>query len=220
MPDGFNALQKEVRSASSRAPDFLSLDDAINIEDACNKAVCMEYQDADGNKSKRWVTIRSIDEYEPTPKFFAYCWVRRELRSFRADRVETFIDHDGECISGRDFFEGIGIDLPPPSASSPSRSDKKSRQAGSRNIHESKKYSGGRTTSPRAQMKEDDWGHTYESSGYSGGGTTSPLAQLKAAEERIRAGKKTSADEKPETGSVIGGFVIIGVAIYLVSLLF
>lgn len=127
VPDGFNALQKEVRSASSRAPDFLLLDSLIDAEGVCDKAVCMEYTNADGGKSKRWVTMRSIDESGSTPKFFAYCWVRRQVRAFRADRVETFIDHDGECISGRNFFEKIGVDLPAPASAS--RSRKKSRKA-------------------------------------------------------------------------------------------
>ncbi|AMW35730.1 hypothetical protein HEQ62_10180 [Haematospirillum jordaniae] len=127
MPDGFNALQREVRSAASRSPEFLSFDGLVDAEDVCDKAVCMEYTNADGGKSKRWITMRSIDEDGPTPKFFAYCWVRRQVRSFRADRVETFIDCDGECISGRDFFERIGVNLPPPA--SVSRSRKKSRKA-------------------------------------------------------------------------------------------
>lgn len=212
VPDGFDALQREVRSAAARSPEFLSFDATHDIDTALNKTACIEYKDADGNTSRRWITIRSVDECAPKPLIFAYCWVRRELRSFRADRVRTFIDGNGECISGRKFFKKIGVELPAPPPPIRSRTEGKPKKD---------KWDNKRTGSKKAASYSPSWDITGTDNSYTiGEASSSPLAGLKAAEERIRARKQANKQEQPGTGSVICGWVIFGLIIYLISLLF
>lgn len=85
----------------------------------------IEYTDSRGQTSFRWITVNSVDIGQPAI-LNAYCWVRREIRTFRADRISNISDIDGEVWPAKTFFAAFGIKAKPPQRSKPAYSPSKS----------------------------------------------------------------------------------------------
>lgn len=72
----------------------------------------IDYCDARGNRTRRRITLRSIEQGSVAPVLRAICHERKALRSFRCDRIEWFLEDDGEAIAPDTFFaEVLAIDL-------------------------------------------------------------------------------------------------------------
>lgn len=72
----------------------------------------IDYVDAQGNGSRRRISMRSISGGSHGPILKAICHERHALRAFRCDRIECFIDDDGVVTESDDFFrEILRIDL-------------------------------------------------------------------------------------------------------------
>ena len=80
----------------------------------------IDYTDSLGNLTRRRVTCRSIEPVTNGFMLTAICHERRAVRSFRIDRIDCFIDPDGEAMSPLDFFE-ICMGIPPGSFAKPER---------------------------------------------------------------------------------------------------
>ncbi|MBF0375443.1 MAG: hypothetical protein HQL39_18785 [Alphaproteobacteria bacterium] len=113
MTDGYAALAAEIASGDARAPRPLSLDQVP--PDLTGVAFGMEYRGADRKASRRWVTVRRIED----GKMIAYCWKSRALKTFRLDRIQSVFDGAGEVVTPTAFFEAAGIFFDPPAAPAP-----------------------------------------------------------------------------------------------------
>lgn len=73
----------------------------------------IDYQDANGNDTRRRITMRTLSTGPRAPLLTAICHERRALRHFRTDRIGAFIDGDtGEVTLAPKFFlEIMDIDL-------------------------------------------------------------------------------------------------------------
>lgn len=65
----------------------------------------IEYTDAEGEQTRRRVTLRSIGLGTYGLMLNAVCHERRKFRTFRADRVTAVIDANGEVITFQQFCE-------------------------------------------------------------------------------------------------------------------
>lgn len=110
---GYNALMAAVRKGAPGAPVMLDL--ARVPQELTGIAMGMGYRDGAGRVTRRWVTIRSIDVVDNT--LWAYCWKRRDLRSFRLDRIRDVVDGVGEVRDGQAFLTSIGYGDTAPTAS-------------------------------------------------------------------------------------------------------
>ena len=71
----------------------------------------IDYVDAAGRESRRRITLRSLHTGNNGPILRAICHERRALRCFRIDRIECFIEPDGEVVEADDFLrETLFID--------------------------------------------------------------------------------------------------------------
>lgn len=74
--------------------------------------IIIDYHDARGRGSRRRVTLRKLSKGPHAPILMAICHERRAVRHFRTDRIDCFIDDDGEVIDTTDFFKDVlAIDL-------------------------------------------------------------------------------------------------------------
>lgn len=89
MSDGYKAALKASRKTGR--PYMLDFDSMPS--NWVDVAFAIDYEDFKGRKSNRWVTFRSMDGDLLT----AYCWLRKELRSFSLGRIENVIDQNGEA---------------------------------------------------------------------------------------------------------------------------
>lgn len=112
--DGFDALMTALAngkvSATPLCLDGLASQKRGSPDDLRETVIRIDYADSNGNSSARWVTIRNIDESDP-PKLECYCWARRQMRTFRVDRVLEISDMDGETWPARKFFAKFGISV-------------------------------------------------------------------------------------------------------------
>jgi len=67
----------------------------------------MEYTDASGNRSRRRITTRHVDDRGATRYLVAVCHERNALRTFRLDRIDCFISADGEVEDPDRWFAEI-----------------------------------------------------------------------------------------------------------------
>ena len=89
MSDGYKSVV-----AASRKDGRPYLLDFDNIPSSwVDVAFAIDYGDFKGKKSTRWVTYRKLDG----KMLYAYCWVKKELRSFSLGRIENVIDQNGEA---------------------------------------------------------------------------------------------------------------------------
>nr|WP_323779580.1 WYL domain-containing protein [Amylibacter sp.] len=58
----------------------------------------MEYEDSGGTLTRREVTFKNFEEENGKLYANAYCHSRKGPRSFRADRIKSFISEDGEVL--------------------------------------------------------------------------------------------------------------------------
>jgi len=73
-------------------------DDEIEEEDTSTikgQSFGIEYKNAKGEKSQRWVTATKF-KGEPPNQIYAFCHARDAFRSFRIDRISAIYDVDGE----------------------------------------------------------------------------------------------------------------------------
>lgn len=112
MDDGRQTLEKSLKAGKLSAVvislDALGASGSMQPADLEERVVCLEYVDDSGGKSDRWVTVHSVENGYPA-KLQCYCWVRKGPRTFRADRVASVSDMDGEVLSGTEFFATFGI---------------------------------------------------------------------------------------------------------------
>ncbi|SHN18475.1 WYL domain-containing protein [Roseibium suaedae] len=65
----------------------------------------IEYKDAAGQASTRRITVISIrSAADGSPALYAKCHERKAMRNFRADRIVSCIDYDGEVFSDVNSF--------------------------------------------------------------------------------------------------------------------
>ncbi|MEQ8292507.1 MAG: hypothetical protein RIA08_09895 [Roseovarius sp.] len=64
----------------------------------------IDYCDADGNKTRRRITLLKMRTGPNAPMLTAICHERRAMRTFRCDRIECFISDVGEIIETDAFF--------------------------------------------------------------------------------------------------------------------
>lgn len=101
---GYNALMKAARRAKPGAPRLLSCDEIP--EDWMGVAFGIQYRAGNGQTTRRWITVRSVDLSDGS--MWAYCWARRDLRTFRLDRIREVVDGDGQVLSGEEFALALG----------------------------------------------------------------------------------------------------------------
>lgn len=109
--DGFEAMMASKRSREPiKRLDLAEITRYSRSSSLKNVAIRIDYEDVDGVSSKRWVTIKSISKHRDSPPTMeAYCWVRRQNRTFRLDRITEVAGCDGELTDGQTFFEGFGL---------------------------------------------------------------------------------------------------------------
>ncbi len=71
----------------------------------------IEYCAANGELSRRRITMRRIQFNRSVPSLYAFCHERRAIRQFRTDRIKCFITADGEIIEPILFWKSIGVDF-------------------------------------------------------------------------------------------------------------
>lgn len=73
----------------------------------------IDYEDSEGNETRRRITLRKLSTGPYAPMLQAICHERKSLRTFRCDRILGFIDPDtGEVSTASAFFDEImGLDL-------------------------------------------------------------------------------------------------------------
>ncbi|WP_243612952.1 hypothetical protein [Shimia aestuarii] len=74
--------------------------------------ITIDYKDASGKESRRRITLLKAARGPQAPILTAICHERHALRHFRVDRIECFIDMDGEVFETKSFIqETLLIDL-------------------------------------------------------------------------------------------------------------
>jgi hypothetical protein len=95
--------------AETSAPEmFVDADGTVPIDDVF---VAIEYRDSRGVLSRRRITMIKLTPGTEAPHLSAICHERRAFRQFRLDRIQRFIDLNGEVIDPRDFWNSIGINV-------------------------------------------------------------------------------------------------------------
>lgn len=128
--DGYELMMALVDAEAPHAPRLVALPDLLGMlpdihpAQLNGTAVRVEYEDAKGNSSIRWVTIRSIDRGPPA-KLNGHCWAKNRYRAFRADRILSVSDEFGESCSGEEFFLGLDIDVRAETDGAPPRRSRK-----------------------------------------------------------------------------------------------
>lgn len=78
------------------------------------------YVDEAGNRSKRWIRVKRIENRQFSDYVFAFCELRKAERSFRIDRIVEMADSYGEIHEPKDFFTAF-IEAPAGRSSGPSK---------------------------------------------------------------------------------------------------
>lgn len=85
----------------------------INLDDGPRVGsfdILIEYVDAEGEASRRAITVVGFTAKRHEPGFMAYCYLRQAMRQFRFDRMTAVIDDDGEVHGDVPrFFRELGI---------------------------------------------------------------------------------------------------------------
>lgn len=98
-----------IDSPETLPPEMIAEQDgAILLEDIFT---AIEYTDANGEVSRRRITMRCLEPGPHAPLLLAICHERRAVRRFRTDRIDCFIDQNGEIIEPDDYWRDIGINL-------------------------------------------------------------------------------------------------------------
>lgn len=71
----------------------------------------IEYENANGERSLRRITLIRLSTGPRGPIVSAFCHERGALRTFRGDRITYFIDPDGVVATPAEFFQATGIEL-------------------------------------------------------------------------------------------------------------
>lgn len=79
----------------------VAAEDSIELEEAFT---CIDYTDAHGQQTRRRITLRRLARGPHAPLLTAICHERKALRTFRCDRIDGFIEPDGEFLSTEVFF--------------------------------------------------------------------------------------------------------------------
>jgi uncharacterized tellurite resistance protein B-like protein len=69
--------------------------------------VAIDYRDAEGNQTRRPITIQEISAGDGIPVINALCHMRGAIRTFRLDRIEAFITQDGEVIAPAHYLRDV-----------------------------------------------------------------------------------------------------------------
>ncbi len=88
---------------------------AENIGDAEGQSFLIEYVNSAGKPSTRRITVWSIvGGTNGIPSLLAHCHERKAQRQFRVDRIQCFIDYDGEVFDDVPLFleQNFGMALP------------------------------------------------------------------------------------------------------------
>lgn len=89
-----------------------NIDRPKHVVENHDEFVAIEYEDAAGKLTRRRITIHRTTHENGFFFLNAYCHERHAIRTFRADRVQTFITADGEVIPGAKFLQDqMGIDI-------------------------------------------------------------------------------------------------------------
>lgn len=80
-------------------------------------AFCLiEYEAADGERTRRRISMRSLKRAAGVVYLYAFCMERRAMRQFRVDRITGMITEDGEVLDPATYFALQGIPLRPQTA--------------------------------------------------------------------------------------------------------
>lgn len=107
------------------ADSDISYDDDIDaaddeVSESPPQVLNMEYRDSRGNKSQRQVAVKKLKHQEKGATLTCYCFMRRQVRSFKVSNIIALFDVDGvEIEDVAEFLETwFG------SSSSPEKGDK------------------------------------------------------------------------------------------------
>ncbi len=84
----------------------IDAEENFETETEIGMVVGIEYTDANNFKTRRRISFSRVNE--TTGTISAYCLERAAPRSFRIDRINCFIDLDGQVFSPPDFFSLLG----------------------------------------------------------------------------------------------------------------
>lgn len=91
------------KPAKRDRPDRIDLEPVYTV---------IDYRDARDVETRRRITMLSLYPGPNAPLLTATCHERKAYRSFRCDRIQWFLEPDGEAIRPGDFFrDTMGIDL-------------------------------------------------------------------------------------------------------------
>lgn len=78
-----------------------------------NAKITIEYLDASSKTTTRPVKVRrALADHDGGIYLRGHCYMRNASRTFRVDRIKSFIDDDGVVIDHRDFLsDRLGIKL-------------------------------------------------------------------------------------------------------------
>lgn len=72
--------------------------------------VSINYEDADGNLTKRKIKITQVKKNSDSQVYLvAYCYEKKGRRLFRMDRVKEFYNQNGELISTNEVLKTLNI---------------------------------------------------------------------------------------------------------------
>lgn len=98
-----------LEDSQEEIPSITLQDDPVELAEIFT---IIDYQDAKGQKSRRRITFRSLKPGPVAPILRAVCHERSDIRDFRCDRIECFIEPDGEVIGTARFLKDIlGFEL-------------------------------------------------------------------------------------------------------------
>jgi len=113
MPPPPNVVSKPHISAPP--PDIPDVEETEELEQPDERGVIdlepvycvIDYCDAQGQQSRRRITLLKLRRGPNAPMLLAVCHERKAQRTFRCDRIECFITDDGETIEADKFFQEV-----------------------------------------------------------------------------------------------------------------
>jgi tellurite resistance protein len=112
-PPRFTAINVDLGGLTEAEDNEIAPDsDPIDVYELDEMLCMIDYCSASGETSRRRITLRKIARGPHAPILSAICHERRAFRQFRCDRIECFIEPDGEVVSCKDFFrDRVLVDL-------------------------------------------------------------------------------------------------------------
>lgn len=105
-----SALPQTVQDAAPPAHEAVLVMDGDSRD--LGDAFCLiEYEAANGERTRRRISMRSLKRGNGVIFLNAYCMERRAMRQFRVDRITGMITEDGEILDPAAYFALQGVPL-------------------------------------------------------------------------------------------------------------